>query len=204
MGNDVSVDKLVTDNINLVHHVIHKYFHIKPGNDDAYDEAFQDGCLGLVKAARQFKPELGNAFSTYAVYLILNGIKKGYKKEQFRGLHMNDRGASITPENAPIIVSIEQTNSDEQTFELPLGIVDNDHDGIYADDLMATLEEIIPQEFHGRDLSIILEYLYSISILDERPTQEWMAKKYEIAQPSVGRILGRFKKTLQLKGIQFR
>lgn len=51
-------------------------------------DAFQEGCIGLLKAIRGFREEKGFAFSTYAVPLILGEMKKtrnhrfGWRTEQ--------------------------------------------------------------------------------------------------------------------------
>lgn len=57
--------KLVLDNLNLVHYLIKKYIHIKSSHQD-YNDYYQEGCLALVEASINFKPELGFKFSTYS------------------------------------------------------------------------------------------------------------------------------------------
>lgn len=42
------------------------------------EDAFQQGCLGLVQAIRHFKEELGHQFSTFAVPWILGEMRKAY------------------------------------------------------------------------------------------------------------------------------
>ena len=44
-----------------------------------YDDLYQAGCLGLVKAAQHFEPERGLCFSTYAVPVILGEIKRLFR-----------------------------------------------------------------------------------------------------------------------------
>lgn len=44
-----------------------------PGREDA----FQQGCVGLVKAIRGYREEMGYAFSTYAVPVILGEMRRG-------------------------------------------------------------------------------------------------------------------------------
>lgn len=45
------------------------------GKEIEYDDLFQAGCVGLVKAAERFDPERGLQFSTYAVPVILGEIR---------------------------------------------------------------------------------------------------------------------------------
>lgn len=44
-----------------------------------YDDLYSAGCLGLVKAVKNFKPELGLQLSTYAVPVILGEIKRLFR-----------------------------------------------------------------------------------------------------------------------------
>ena len=44
-----------------------------------YEDLFQAGCLGLIKAANGFNEELGFEFSTYAVPAILGEIKRVFR-----------------------------------------------------------------------------------------------------------------------------
>lgn len=45
-----------------------------------YDDLYQAGCLGLVKAAQNFDPSRGLCFSTYAVPVILGEIKRLFRE----------------------------------------------------------------------------------------------------------------------------
>lgn len=44
-----------------------------------YDDLFQAGCMGLVKAADGFEEERGLRFSTYAVPVILGEIRRLFR-----------------------------------------------------------------------------------------------------------------------------
>lgn len=50
------------------------------GRGIEYEELYSAGCLGLVKAAKNFNPGLGFAFSTYAVPVILGEIKRCFRE----------------------------------------------------------------------------------------------------------------------------
>lgn len=68
-------DKIVNDNIGLVHSCAKRF---KYRNLD-YDDIFQSGCIGLVKAVRSFDKNRGVQFSTYAVPVILGEIKQLFR-----------------------------------------------------------------------------------------------------------------------------
>jgi RNA polymerase sigma factor (sigma-70 family) len=59
----VTVTERVTANLRLVHAVARRYAK-RRYND--YDDLVAAGNIGLVIAAQRYKPELGNAFSTFA------------------------------------------------------------------------------------------------------------------------------------------
>lgn len=65
----------VEKNLGLVHSCAGKF----RGRGVEYDDLFQAGCVGLVKAADRFDESLGFSFSTYAVPVILGEIKKIFR-----------------------------------------------------------------------------------------------------------------------------
>lgn len=71
----VNRDALISDNLGLVHTCANRF----RGKGIDYDDLFSAGCLGLVKAADGFRPELGFAFSTYAVPAVLGEIRRLFR-----------------------------------------------------------------------------------------------------------------------------
>lgn len=68
-------DKMITDNIGLVHAVANRF----RGRGAEYDDLFQSGCVGLVKAVDNFDESKGFAFSTYAVPVIMGEIRRVFR-----------------------------------------------------------------------------------------------------------------------------
>ena len=68
-------DEMIEKNMGLVHSCAHKF----SGKGVEYDDLFQAGCIGLIKAVDNFKEELGFSFSTYAVPVILGEIKRLFR-----------------------------------------------------------------------------------------------------------------------------
>ena len=66
----------VDEHIGLVHSCAKKF----KGKGIEYDDLFQAGCMGLVKAADNFDSKRGFEFSTYAVPVILGEIKGLFRK----------------------------------------------------------------------------------------------------------------------------
>lgn len=68
-------NELVNTNLGLVHSCANKF----RSRGVEYDDLFQAGCVGLIKAADNFDPSRGFAFSTYAVPVILGEIKRIFR-----------------------------------------------------------------------------------------------------------------------------
>ena len=64
-------DGFVEENMGLVHLCARRF----SGKGVEYEDLFQAGCVGLIKAAEHFDWERGVKFSTYAVPVILGEIR---------------------------------------------------------------------------------------------------------------------------------
>ena len=67
--------RLVTENLGLVHACARRY----TGRGVEYDDLYQSGCEGLVKAAAGYDSSRGVRFSTYAVPAILGEIRRLFR-----------------------------------------------------------------------------------------------------------------------------
>lgn len=65
-------DNYIQGNLRLVLSVMKRF---SSSNENA-DDLFQIGCIGLIKAINNFKPEMEVKFSTYAVPMILGEIRR--------------------------------------------------------------------------------------------------------------------------------
>lgn len=70
------MDEFIAASINLVHHVVKPYKNAAKGHGLDYDDLFQTGCIGLIKAYTRFDPKFGTKFSTYAVPTIRGPIQQ--------------------------------------------------------------------------------------------------------------------------------
>ena len=68
-------ERRVRENLGLAHACANRF----RGRGVEYDDLFQAGCVGLVKAADGFEPARGLRFSTYAVPVILGEIKRIFR-----------------------------------------------------------------------------------------------------------------------------
>ena len=69
-------EQTINDNLGLVHACARRFI----GRGMEYDDLFQAGCVGLVKAVDGFEPERGLCFSTYAVPLILGEMRHLFRE----------------------------------------------------------------------------------------------------------------------------
>ena len=68
-------NEMVEKNLGLVHSCANRF----RGRGVEYDDLFQAGCVGLIKAADNFDESRGFSFSTYAVPVILGEIKRIFR-----------------------------------------------------------------------------------------------------------------------------
>lgn len=63
-------------NVGLVRALVPRFL----GRGIEYDDLFQAGCEGLIKAGRTFDPDRGYKFSTYAVPVILGEMRRLFRE----------------------------------------------------------------------------------------------------------------------------
>ncbi|MGN6300320.1 MAG: SigB/SigF/SigG family RNA polymerase sigma factor [Angustibacter sp.] len=77
------VDRLVRDNLPLARGIAGRYRE----RGEQYDDLVQVACLGLVKAARKYRPDAGFNFAAYAVPTMTGELRR----------HFRDRGWDVRP-----------------------------------------------------------------------------------------------------------
>ena len=92
MRLEEELKELIMDNRNLIYSVIHRF----RGSD--YDDLFQAGCLGLIKAYQSFKNEMNVKFTSYAYPFIVGEIYQ----------HINNNGIHTSPMNIKLLNSIHK------------------------------------------------------------------------------------------------
>lgn len=71
-GSESAKAKILTDNSPLIKSVIRRF----KNKGVEYDDLFQLGSIGFLKAIKNFSPEFGVKFSTYAVPMIAGEVKR--------------------------------------------------------------------------------------------------------------------------------
>lgn len=68
-------DEMISGNMGLVHSCAHRF----KGRGIEYEDLFQAGCMGLIKAVDAFDSGRGVRFSTYAVPVILGEMRRLFR-----------------------------------------------------------------------------------------------------------------------------
>ena len=66
---------MIEENIGLVHSIAKRF----KGRGEEYDDLYQAGCVGLIKAVDNFDASKGFLFSTYAVPVIMGEIRRLFR-----------------------------------------------------------------------------------------------------------------------------
>ncbi|MDR2519889.1 MAG: sigma-70 family RNA polymerase sigma factor [Eubacteriaceae bacterium] len=78
-GDKQAMETLVKNNTPLVSSLIKKYTYLS--ESESYDDLFQIGAIGLIKAIKNFDFSYNTRFSTYAVYIINGELKRHFRDD---------------------------------------------------------------------------------------------------------------------------
>lgn len=68
-------EEFIESNLGLVHSICKRFV----GRGIEYDDLYQAGCMGLIKATDAFEEERGLMFSTYAVPVIMGEVRRLFR-----------------------------------------------------------------------------------------------------------------------------
>ena len=71
-GDADAKEEILKANLNLVRSIVHRF----TGRGYEWDDLFQIGCIGLIKAVERFDAGFSVKFSTYAVPMIIGEIRR--------------------------------------------------------------------------------------------------------------------------------
>ena len=147
-GDCEALSSLIRLNIRLVQSLCTRF--------EYSEDAFQQGCIGLLHAIRHYQPDSGAKFSTYAVPCILGEIRR----TQYAGL--NWRGKKVLRSIKTIREKlISATGREPSIDELSSAT------GISVSDLMILLEKSrTPVSIDQEDALLYLPDPYSFTWLD--------------------------------------
>ena len=109
-------------NVGLVRALVPRFL----GRGIEYDDLFQAGCEGLIKAAAHFDPDRGYKFSTYAVPVILGEMRRlfreggtvkvsrGLKELSMKAVHLSEQIETETGKAPSVSVLAEKLGVPEE------------------------------------------------------------------------------------------
>jgi len=170
-------EKLVMDNMPLVHFLVRKCARIA-GN---YEDYFQAGCIGLILAAQRYDPARGITFCTFASSYIRGTIHDQYSKFECSPLKLpRDTVYQDGTKPFPMCCSLHDAveGADGLTIEDTLP---DDNDGIGVSVSEIAFRETIAK-LPDREKKIA-------QMLIEGKKQKQIADAIGVSQPTVNRII---------------
>ena len=162
-GDELAKDEFLMSNLRLVLSIVQRFY----GKKESIDDIFQVGCIGLIKAMKNFDTSLNLRFSTYAVPMIMGEIKRflrdsssirvsrsvrdtAYKVLQTRGQLESNGNAEASLEDVA------------KALELPLAEV------VYAMDAISCPISLFDPIYHdGGETVMIMDQLSDLKNTDE-------------------------------------
>lgn len=205
-GDASAQSRIVEENMGLVHSSARHFL----GRGVEYDDLFQAGCMGLVKAVAAFDLSRGTAFSTYAVPVILGEMRRLFrddgpvkvsralKEQSMRAVRTREslrislgREPSIAELAYAMGLDVAETAQALEASAMPLSLtVDDDGDAVQADVPVESSEDEVV------DRLALKEALGSLPAVDRRlillryfkgKTQCETARLLEMTQVQVSR-----------------
>ena len=96
-------DEFINENLPLVHSICRRF----TGRGVEYDDLFQVGCIGLIKAADGFDRSRGLKFSTYAFPVIMGELKRIFRDGGFVKVSRSVKELSLKAAKASAELSVE-------------------------------------------------------------------------------------------------
>lgn len=191
-------NELVEQNIGLVHSCANRFC----GKGVEYDDLFQAGCIGLIKAADNYDESRGFLFSTYAVPVILGEIKRIFRdqgtvkvgralKEKARAALKAREQLSLQLDREPTIAELAQRLGVEPAeasmlLNAALPVI-----SLTADEEAGGAQLDVPVESHEIEISDSLALQEVIASLDDRDRQMIMLRYYSgLTQSKTAQRLG--------------
>lgn len=209
-GDEQAKTRLVKENSPLIKSVIRRY----KNKGVEYDDLYQLGCIGFLKAIRNFSADFGVKFSTYAVPMIAGEVKRflrddGYIKvsrstkalavkiscfvEQYKNEHCASPAIEVIAEQFGIDAQEAVFVMDSCKF--PVSIYDKTDD----DDNRALVEKLAADENadDNVDKMMLKELIASLSEREKKivllryyrdKTQSEVARVLNVSQVQVSRL----------------
>lgn len=162
-GDEHAKDEFLVSNLRLVLSIVQRFYNKK----ESMDDLFQIGCIGLIKAMKNFDTSLNLRFSTYAVPMIMGEIKRYLRDSSSIRVSRSIRDTAY--KILQTRQELEATSNNEATLEdvastlnLPLS------DVVYAMDAISTPVSLFDPIYHdGTETVMIMDQISDLKNSDE-------------------------------------
>tara|TARA_E500000318_G_scaffold283_1_gene358 strand:+ start:4559 stop:5242 length:684 start_codon:yes stop_codon:yes gene_type:complete len=128
-GDKKAKEKMLNHNLGLVGKIVRKMY--RSNEQYTYEDMFQEGSIGLLKAIDKFDPKEGCRFSTYSYYWIYCFVSRfhtnhygrvripSHVKEKMRKLEKTNKTEEFNAlkNSLPFVVSLNSPIGDKSTLE---------------------------------------------------------------------------------------
>ena len=181
-------NKILTDNLGLFHHFLHKRWKIHKEHQD-YEDVVQECCLSFLEMLDKYYPN-GNIEHDYLVGLIFwsvaNGVKRYYrKKHKFLEINGDEYIADKDDEEFTTYFDVLLSESDETKYSNEI------IDYIYSLDKKTQIPGKSKHWKLERPEIVFDYYIYGLN-------QYEIAKKYGLSQERIRQILHKELEKMQI------
>lgn len=190
-GDKVSLEKMIESNIGLIHKLAGKMYFKNP--QFCYEDLFQEGIFGLIRAIQKFDCTKGCRFSTYAYPWIRSFI--GRYNQNNRGKiripsHITDKLSKLDKESdeykqikdkLPVVVSIDTLIGDSFTIGDTIAD-DKTTNNVEFELILEKIESILTE----REFNVLM-YRFGIGC-DERKTHRECADMFDVTYGTIFNI----------------
>jgi RNA polymerase sporulation-specific sigma factor len=199
-ASKINFDKFIEENLGLVRLVVHRYH----GRTE-FDESFQVGCIGLIKATRRFDVSLKVKFATYAVPMIHGEIQRYWRDCSLAPRRMLDlsykayaaigNGRTYEELAAELKVSVEKIKQAEAAAYPPSSLEDavlisTRGDNVIVKDILEAgvdvADEVVSKISYHEKMASLKRALPS----DKYRQVLYLCERRDITQKEIGIIIG--------------
>lgn len=203
-GDKGAEEAAVKRNVGLVAAVVRKFLN----RGYEYDDLFQIGCIGLIKAIKNFNPQFEVRFSTYAVPMIMGEIKRFLRddglikvsrnlketakkvrrtkevlsKQYGREVTISEIAKELCITSEEVVVSLESTLAPEYLY-----------DTIHQDDgnPVMLIDRLCEEKDYGLEITDRIAIKDIINSLDPKARQVIMLRYFkDMTQSQIAQIIG--------------
>ena len=157
-GSEKAKEELLKANVNLIKSIVKRFLN----KGVEYDDLYQLGCMGFLKAVNNFDEKYGVMFSTYAVPLIIGEIKRfmrEYRAKTGSEPRIEDIAEHFNVETSDVVFAI-----DSARYPVSLNSSDSEDD-----DNKTELMDKISAPFEQEDL---IDKIMLRSFIENLPERE--------------------------------